>query len=618
MKYTALLLLTLITSTVHSQTWITLGTPASDSTRTIYDISFIDEQTGWIAGEANIRKTTDGGITWTKQTPDGVTPNLSFMALHFRNADTGWAGGILGESTIYFTTNGGQTWSPGLAPAGNSISTGSYTWDFAFLPSGKGLAAGSRSMGRTTNGRQWSAQPLSPNFRTVDYADSLIAVAAGQKGEMMRTVDGGLTWTSLPSPTPAPLYQLRFTTHGVGWAVGAGGTLLRSTDRGAHWSLIPTGTDADLWTTFFFDSDTGYIAGEDGLIKKTTDGGTTWTRLPTGTSRTITRLYFLSPGVGWAAGSNGLVLKTAPGTGAPNGLAYEKRLTQYSVGVKELYPVSPSVSGALPMRYSVTPALPAGLRLDSKTGILEGTPTQLAETARYLVEVSNAHGVAHDTIQLSVVAPPTDFSYSHQGVSYRDGDTLILEALVPTTLQPSLTGFVDGYLHNRDLERYLKHPTYYPRIHPDSPPHDLFNGLEIHPYTGIISGKVPTSKTDSVLSFDIKAFNNSGAYSSIRLHISVLPSTGITIAPPEKSFYLRLDGMTFNLRAPRTASRARIMFFDAHGKHIGSALLTNATVDLDWDSKPLTRAGILIARISWMTPEGRILRTDTRTLPGML
>ena len=618
MKRSILSLLLVSAATVSAQNWIRLGVPENDSTNVIYDVAFVNADTGWIAGaHFHLRKTTDGGRSWTTQKP---VPDLqaTYYALHFRNADSGWAGSYLGSrGTIHSTTDGGLSWSNALAPAGNYFGTGAFTFDFTFMPSGTILAAGSRSMGRSVNGIGWERQSLSPNFYTVAHADSLIAVAAGEKGAMMRTVDAGVTWTPLPAITTANLQQLRFTTDSIGWCVGANGTLMRSTNRGATWELIPTGTTAHLWTTFFFDSDTGYIGGEDGLLWKTTNGGSTWARQPTGTSRTITRLYFLAPGVGWAVGMNGLVLKTAPDTGAPAGLTYEKGEAQYSVGVKELLPLSPSVSGALPMEYSVTPPLPPGLRLDSTTGILEGTPTQLAAPTSYVVEASNAYGSAFDTLQLAVVAPPSGFFYSHNGTPHHGTDTLFLEALVPATLTPTVSGHVDGYLYWQDLEAYLKNPTYSGKVGPDSPLIDIFNGFKVNHFTGVITGAASTASTGRHLRFQVTAFNGSGAFTTAHLNIFVTPSTGIAFKQGEKPFTLLLPYGALHLTVPRNAMRARVAFHDSHGRNVGNLLVTNISAGSRWEQPFDTHSGILIARIVWMNAEGRILRTDTRAIPSL-
>ena len=72
-------------------------------------IHFINSLTGWIAGYqslsgSNISRTTNGGLNWTDQYPQGTTP---LNAIYFSDAMTGWAVGYYG--VILKTTNGGVT-----------------------------------------------------------------------------------------------------------------------------------------------------------------------------------------------------------------------------------------------------------------------------------------------------------------------------------------------------------------------------------------------------------------------------------------------------------------------------------------------------------------------------
>ncbi len=74
----------------------------------LYDVAFVDERHGWIAGnsmggggEGPILATSDGGVTWSKQTP-GIS---SLYGIAFSDATHGWAVGKGG--TILATTNGG-------------------------------------------------------------------------------------------------------------------------------------------------------------------------------------------------------------------------------------------------------------------------------------------------------------------------------------------------------------------------------------------------------------------------------------------------------------------------------------------------------------------------------
>ena len=73
-------------------------------------------------------------------------------------------------------------------------------------------------------------------------------LVVGRYGRILRTSDGGVTWTNVPSPTSAHLNAISFTeenTHSgalydtredVGWAVGDSGTIIRTDDRGYTWS----------------------------------------------------------------------------------------------------------------------------------------------------------------------------------------------------------------------------------------------------------------------------------------------------------------------------------------------------------------------------------------------
>lgn len=65
------------------------------------------------------------------------------------------------------------------------------------------------------------------------------------------------------------------------WASGTGGSVLRTTDGGVTWSMhvVPNADSLDFRDIEAFDDRTAYVlsAGEDGRIYKTVDAGSTWT-----------------------------------------------------------------------------------------------------------------------------------------------------------------------------------------------------------------------------------------------------------------------------------------------------------------------------------------------------
>ena len=64
-------------------------------------VSFVDQDTGWVAGSDSIFKTINGGETW--KSLEGLN-NHTYSSLFFVNADSGWVtarGNSMGKVIIY-------------------------------------------------------------------------------------------------------------------------------------------------------------------------------------------------------------------------------------------------------------------------------------------------------------------------------------------------------------------------------------------------------------------------------------------------------------------------------------------------------------------------------------
>jgi len=91
-------------STDGGQTWQFMDVPLNDGI--FLDIFFLDDTTGWIVGlNGGIAKTTDAGLTWTRQ---NVPFSWGLLRVHFSDLQNGWAGGYFGK--LFHTSDGGQTW----------------------------------------------------------------------------------------------------------------------------------------------------------------------------------------------------------------------------------------------------------------------------------------------------------------------------------------------------------------------------------------------------------------------------------------------------------------------------------------------------------------------------
>lgn len=86
------------------------------------------------------------------------------------------------------------------------------------------------------------------------------------------------TWQN-PQPQGSNLNEVCFPNANIGYTVGLDGTILKTTDGGNSWTAQNTGTMNSFSSVYFTDADTGYAVGGSPTILKTTDGGLNWMAL---------------------------------------------------------------------------------------------------------------------------------------------------------------------------------------------------------------------------------------------------------------------------------------------------------------------------------------------------
>ncbi|MBS0418934.1 MAG: putative Ig domain-containing protein [Proteobacteria bacterium] len=139
----------------------------------------------------------------------------------------------------------------------------------------------------------------------------------------------------------------------------------------------------------------------------------------------VSSLVIISCGGGGSGGTT-----SPPAVTAPSGLSYT---TPQTLTVnKAITALQPTVTGTV-TSYSVSPALPAGLTLNTTSGAISGTPTAVTAQATYTVTATNSGGNTTAAIVITVndVAPVA---------SYSSGRIALAENLPVTTLTPASTG----------------------------------------------------------------------------------------------------------------------------------------------------------------------------------
>ncbi len=165
----------------------------------------------------------------------------------------------------------------------------------------------------------WSRQNshVVNDLHAVFAVDTLHAWAAGADGAMLRTQNGGATWTSDFIASQFTLFDLHFIDAERGWAVGqdskGNSVIFKTVNGGANWTRMLSSSSARLLANDMVSPGTGWNVGQDGKIEKTMDGGSTWTQQYTGMAATLRGVFFLDADKGCAVGDNGTVLRTSDG-----------------------------------------------------------------------------------------------------------------------------------------------------------------------------------------------------------------------------------------------------------------------------------------------------------------
>jgi photosystem II stability/assembly factor-like uncharacterized protein len=234
----------------------------------------------------------------------------------------------------------------------------------ATLSSGRIVAVGERGVILLSDDgvafRQARSVPAAATLNTVSFVDDKHGWAAGHWGVILKTDDGGETWTierqDLTSDRPifsvlflndrdgiaAGLWSLLLVTRdgGITWEerslpasaakersdlnltsvfadrkgrifiTAESGKILRSEDQGRSWTMMSTGYSGTFWSGLALDNDTLLVGGLRGTIYRSTDAGQRWQAARSNTKSSVTALVCKRDGTILASTLDGALLQS--------------------------------------------------------------------------------------------------------------------------------------------------------------------------------------------------------------------------------------------------------------------------------------------------------------------
>lgn len=203
-------------------------------------VSFVTPQVGWVAyntppanplsgnGQGELRRTLDGGQTWSTQLI-GEADAVDMTDAHFFSPTQGYVfyyytyAGYNRPARLRVTGNGGLSWT--------SVNIPAATKAVQLVTPTVGYLTGLGSVLKTTDGGQTFTDVTPPGAMGVElskisFVDPLhgwvASIFGGSTPNFYRTTDGGATWTAMRvlGPTVSfyvPVYNLAFADdlHGV-------------------------------------------------------------------------------------------------------------------------------------------------------------------------------------------------------------------------------------------------------------------------------------------------------------------------------------------------------------------------------------------------------------------
>lgn len=242
------------------------------------DIAYAGKRLVTVGERGHILYSDDDGKNWMQAK---VPVSAMLTGLSFPNAQEGWAVGHNG--VILYSSDAGTTWR--LQRSDKSIAdekAGFPLMDVWFADNVTGFAVGAYGyfLKTTDGGSSWIdvseaiANPDGAHLNAVmGLPGTSTIIVAGERGILFRSLDRGVTWSSLASPFDGSFFGITSVSPNMLLVYGLQGRVFRSADQGDTWQQVPTGVTSGINDAVLLDSGHVIAVGNAGVILNARDSG---------------------------------------------------------------------------------------------------------------------------------------------------------------------------------------------------------------------------------------------------------------------------------------------------------------------------------------------------------
>jgi photosystem II stability/assembly factor-like uncharacterized protein len=290
--------------------------------------------TAYLTGNSySIYKSTNFGTSWDTlgvvATTNSQPWTSTYYAADFRpGSDTLLAVGAFGLVNRRVSASNRTTYATLLKPGTfNDIWGQSLTGNIIAVGAPSVVGVNDQILRSTNGGTTWSVIPYSTTSATtlqsICMLNNTTGFVCGTYGAIYKTTNAGLNWDSVIAgiPATASLSKILFVDANTGWLVGVEsspswvGLIMKTTDGGFTWTQQTNHCFNEIYDVWFADANTGWVTSDGPQLQKTTNGGINWNVQTISSTSFLNSVQFVDANTGWCVGEMGQIFYTNNGGG---------------------------------------------------------------------------------------------------------------------------------------------------------------------------------------------------------------------------------------------------------------------------------------------------------------